>query len=122
MHGQPSTDFEQLFSLPKVAEYIVMVGGSADLLMPRAYGFESVDVAGTVIWRGRSIIRDYAKRLRMLPPWNAPSERKLFRQAGDYVMAMPKLPDAPGTSWTRLREAREHREANARSTGNVPAD
>lgn len=47
--GEPDTDFERLFAMPKVAEYIVMVGGSADLLMPRAYGFESVDVAGVVI-------------------------------------------------------------------------
>jgi hypothetical protein len=114
-HGQPSTDFEQLFAMPKVAEYIIMVGGSADLLMPRAYGFESVDVAGTVIWRGRSVIRDYAKRHNKLPRWDAPPERKLFRQAGDYVMAMPKLPDVPGTSWTHLREAREQREAAARA-------
>lgn len=108
--GQPDTAFEQLFALPKVAEYIVMVGGSADLLMPRAYGFESIDVAGTVIWRGRSVIREYAQRNAKLPAWDAPAERPLFRQAGDHVMAMPSLPDAPGASWTRLREAREKRE------------
>ncbi len=117
VHGQPSTDFEQLFSMPKVAEYIVMVGGSADLLMPRAYGFESIEVAGTVIWRGRSVIREYAKRHTKLPSWDDPPERKLFRQAGDHVMAMPKLPDAPGASWTRLREAREQREAAADTAG-----
>lgn len=116
-HGQPSTDFEQLFAMPKVAEYIIMVGGSADLLMPRAYGFESIEVVGTVIWRGRSVICDYAKRHTKLPQWDVPPERKLFRQAGDYVIAMPKLPDVPGASWTRLREAREQREGAAHATG-----
>jgi hypothetical protein len=116
VHGEPSTDFEQLFSMPKVAEYIVMVGGSADLLMPRAYGFEGIEVAGTVVWRGRPVIREYAKRHSKLPSWDDPPERTLFRQAGDHVMAMAKLPDAPGASWTRLREAREQREA-ATATG-----
>jgi hypothetical protein len=111
VHGQPSTDFEQLFSMPKVAEYIVMVGGSADSLTRRAYGFDSIDVAGTTIWRGRTVIREYAKRHTKLPSWNDPPERKLFRQAGDHVMAMPKHPDAQGASGTRLRDAREGREA-----------
>jgi hypothetical protein len=110
--GQPDTDFEQLFAMPKVAEYIVMVGGSADLLMPRAYGFESIDIAGMVIWRGRSVIREYAQRHSKLPVWDAPAERPLFRQAADHVMAMPRLPDTPGTSWTRLREARQERESS----------
>ena len=117
--GEPDTDFERLFAMPKVAEYIVMVGGSADLLMPRAYGFESVDVAGVVIWRGRSVIREYAQRHTKLPAWDAPAERPLFRQAGDYVMAIPGLPDAPGTSWTRLREARQQRESTSAATSSV---
>jgi hypothetical protein len=111
--GQPDADFEQLFAIPKVAEYIVAVGGSADLLMPRAYGFESIDVASTAVWRGRSVIREYAQRYAELPAWDAPAERPLFRQAGDYVMALPVPPDAPGTSWTRLREARQKRESSA---------
>ncbi len=118
-HGEPDTDFERLFAMPNVAEYIVMVGGSADLLMPRAYGFESVDVAGVVIWRGRSVIREYAQRHTKLPAWDAPAERPLFRQAGDYVMESPRLPDAPGTSWTRLREARRQRESTSAATSSV---
>jgi hypothetical protein len=117
--GEPDTDFEQLFAMPKVAEYIVAVGGSADLLMPRAYGFESVDVAGMVIWRGRSVIREYAQRHAKLPAWDAPTERPLFRQAGDHVMAMPAIPDAPGTSWTRLREARQQREPSSVATSSA---
>jgi len=116
VHGEPEADFERLFAMPKVAEYIVTVGGSADLLMPRAYGFESVDVAGMVIWRGKSVIREYAKRHAKLPAWDAPAERPLFRQAGDYVMAIPARPDAPGTSWTRFREARQQRESSSATT------
>ncbi|HEV7938050.1 MAG TPA: hypothetical protein VGP18_08510 [Solirubrobacteraceae bacterium] len=119
LHGDPETEFEQLFAMPKVAEYIVAVGGSADLLMPRAYGFESVDIAGMVIWRGKSVIRDYAQRHAKLPAWDAPAERPLFRQAGDHVMAIPALPNVPGTSWTRLREARQKREASSAATSSV---
>jgi hypothetical protein len=121
--GEPDVKFEALFALPRVAEYVVMVGGGADLLMPRAYGFDSFDVAGTVVWRGRSVIREYAKRHSKLPAWDAPAERPLFRQAGDHVMAMDPLPDAPDASWTRLRKAREARESDGRarrSTGDAP--
>jgi hypothetical protein len=114
--GEPNDRFEALFALPRVAEYVVMVGGGADLLMPRAYGFDSVDVASTVVWRGRSVIRGYAKRHSTLPEWDAPTERPLFRQAGDHVMAMDPLPDAPDASWTRLRKARETRESHAPTT------
>jgi hypothetical protein len=109
--GEPDANFARLFAMGKVAEYVVMVGGSAELLMRRAYGFDSVEVIGTVIWRGRPVIRDYAKRHARLPAWNAPSERPLFRQAGDHVMAMPRVPDIPGDWWTRLREARQGRAA-----------
>jgi len=109
--GEPDANFARLFAMGKVAEYVVMVGGSAELLMRRAYGFDSVEVIGTAIWRGRPVIRNYAKRHARLPAWNAPSERPLFRQAGDHVMAMPRVADIPGDWWTRLRDARQRRAA-----------
>jgi hypothetical protein len=106
LYGDPEAKFEREFELPKVAEYVVMVGGSADLLVPRAYGLDRCDIPGMVVWRGRTVIRDFARRNKRLPALDAPPERSLFRQAGDYVMAMRPLPDHPEASWTQLREAR----------------
>jgi hypothetical protein len=94
---------------PTVANYIVMVGGAADVLVPRAYGFESFEVVSRVAWLGRSVIRDFAARLKDLPDWDATAERALFRQAGDHVMRLRPPPDHPDASWTRLRQAREQR-------------
>jgi hypothetical protein len=107
IHFEAGEDYESLFALPKLAEYIVMVGGAADLLVPRAYGMNEADLVGLVAWRGRPLIRDYATRNHRLPTWNAPSERRLFRQAGDHVMEMPRWDPGPGHWSTRLRTAKE---------------
>lgn len=107
IHFEASESYESLFALPKVAEYIVMVGGAADLLVPRAYGMHETDLVGLVAWRGRPVIRDYAERNRTLPAWNARSERRLFRQAGDHVMHMPRWDPGPDHWSTRLRTARQ---------------
>lgn len=109
MQSAPEPEFELLFDLPTVANYIVMVGGAADVLVPRAYGFESFEVVSRVAWLGRSVIRDFAARLKDLPDWDATAERALFRQAGDHVMRLRPPPDHPDASWTRLRQAREQR-------------
>jgi hypothetical protein len=98
--------YARLFSLPRIAEYIVMVGGAGDLLVPRAYGMDQLDVIATVAWRGRDVIRDYAARHRRLPAWNAPSERQLFRQAGDMVMARPPLQLGRDSPHSRLAAAK----------------
>jgi len=103
-------DFERLFRLPKVAEYLIMVAGAADTLIPRAYGFETVDIHTMTIWRGRSVIREYAKRQARLPRWNAPAERQLFRQAGDFLMAQTPWEPGPDSPWTRLRQAKAQRD------------
>jgi hypothetical protein len=87
IHFAAGADYEALFELPTIAEYIVMVGGAADLLIPRAYGMNKVDVVGASVWRGRLVIRDYAERNRAMPAWNAPSECHLFRQAADSAMS-----------------------------------
>ena len=111
IHFEASEEYESLFALPKVAEYVVMVGGAADLLVPRAYGMDQIDVMGIVAWRGRSVIRDYANRHRELPDWDTVSERKLFRQAGDHVMAMPRgWEPSADHPYSRLRRAKEARE------------
>jgi hypothetical protein len=103
IHFEASGDYEALFALPTIADYIVMVGGAADLLIPRAYGMDKTDVVGAVAWRGRDAIRDYATRNQELPAWNAPSERQLFRQAGDHVMVTPRTDPGPDHWSTRLR-------------------
>ncbi len=108
IHFEASEDFESLFALAKIAEYIVMVGGAADLLVPRAYGMNQTDLVGLIAWRGRPVIRDYAQRNRRLPAWNARSERVLFRQAGDDVMDMPRWVPGPDHWSSRLRDAKEN--------------
>lgn len=105
--------FEALFALPKVAEYIVAVAGAADVLVPRAFGFETFDLMGMTCWRGRSILRGYARRNRKLPAWDAPSERALFRQAGDYLMSLEPWVPGPTSPWTRLKDAKAARAAES---------
>jgi hypothetical protein len=112
IHFETSQDFEELFALPKVAEYIVMVGGAGDLLVPRAYGMDQIDLVGFVAWRGRPVIREYARRHAHLGDWNAPSERKLFRKAGDHVLRQPGWNAHPDHWSVQLRAARRRREAN----------
>jgi len=111
IHFETGEEYESQFALPRLAEYVVMVGGAADLLTPRAYGMDQIDVVGMVAWRGRAVLRDYASRHRELPAWDGPSERKLFRQAGDHVMGMPRAwepgPDHPYSRLARARAARE---------------
>ncbi len=113
IHFEAGEDYESLFALPTVAEYIVMVGGAADLLVPRAYGMDQIDLVGLVAWRGRPALRGYASRHRQLPVWDAPSERKLFRQAGDYVTSLPGWDPGPDHWSVRLRIARDAREASS---------
>lgn len=120
IHFETGEDFESLFALPKVAEYIVMVGGAADLLVPRAYGMDQFDLVGMVVWRGRSVVRGYAQRNRRLPAWNASSERQLFRQAGDSLMAkVPGWEPEPNHPYTRLREAKAKRNGDGISEADL---
>lgn len=122
IHGAASDEFASLFALPRVTEFIIAVSGYGDVLTRRAYGFDQPDLPAAIIWRGRPVLRDWALRHDEIPAWNAPVERELFRQAGDYVMSMPPLPDHPDASWTRLREAREAREAQDGGDALRPSD
>jgi hypothetical protein len=112
LHSHASSDFAAQFALPKVAEYIVTVGGAADLLIPRAHGMHKYDLAGLIAWRGKEAIRDYARRNKRLPAWNAASERPLFRQAGDLALEISRrtyLPLGPDHPYSQLDATRRGR-------------
>lgn len=55
------------FSLPELAEYVVIVGACADLMAWRAYGYGTPDVPGTMLWRARDAVRQFAAEHRALP-------------------------------------------------------
>lgn len=120
LHGPATDEFASLFALSRVAEFIVAVAGYADAMTRRAYGFDQPDLPAVIIWRGRTIVRDWAARQSGIPSWDAPAERQLFRQVSDYVMSLPPLPDHPDASWTQLRKAREALEA--RRAGDAATD
>jgi len=101
--------FEARFAMSELAEYLVMVGGAADLLVWRAYGYGQVDPLATKLWRARTVVRDFARRRGHLPEPDEPDESSIWNQIGDYLDTQPPLGDHPDASWTRLREAEKRR-------------
>jgi hypothetical protein len=100
--------YARLFSLPRIAEYIVMVGGAGDLLVPRLWHGPNGchRPCGTAGPRSHSGVRQSAPAI---PAWDAPSERQLFRQAGDKVMAQPRLQLGPISPYSRLEASKLRR-------------
>jgi hypothetical protein len=84
--GESDAEFMRVFAMRRLAEYIVMVGYGAELLMRMTYTFDIVEMTGTVAWRGQRAILRYAKRHEQLPVWNERSERPLFNQARDCAL------------------------------------
>ena len=105
---------EQDFAPPKLAEFVVMVGGGGHLLVLRAYGFDSFDVVASATWFGREAIRAYAQRAVTMPLPGQASEPPPLQQAMVRVCESrsPALND-PRLSINRLRAAR----AELRSRG-----
>jgi hypothetical protein len=100
-------DLTARFCLTELAEYLVIVGGSADLLTWRAYGYGTPDVPGPMLWRARSAIREFATRRAELPAFNEPDEQSLWKILGAHLDGLQPLPDHPDATWTRVREARK---------------
>jgi hypothetical protein len=103
---------EAKFAPPKLAEFVVMVAGAGDLLVPRAYGFHEVDVIATSLWRGRDVVRAYAQRAANLPAPGQPPEPALVQQALRHVSSMPSLVN-PELSTNRIAAARARRGASS---------
>lgn len=97
---------EERFALPELAEYVVIVGGCADLMAWRAYGYGTPDVPGTMLWRARDAVRKFAAERRALPEPDAELGPSLWEFVHAQFDALQRLPDHPDTSWTRIREAR----------------
>jgi len=81
--------FEAYFAMPELAEYLVMVGGAADVLVWRAYGYGQADPPATNLWRARTVVRDFARRRSQLPKPDEPDEAPIWNQIGDYLDAQP---------------------------------
>jgi hypothetical protein len=108
---------EARFGLPELAEYIVIVGGCADLMTWRAYGYGTPDVPGTMLWRARDAVRQFATERRALPEPDAEPGASLWELVHTRFDALPPLPDPPDASWTRLRKTRIARRSEGRASG-----
>lgn len=113
--GEPDPDLDARLALPELAEFVVMTAGVGDMLTFRAYGYESFDLWARTIWRGREIVRSFAKRCAPLPEPDAPAEPSIWALLDEHFAKQTPLPDHPDATWTRIRKAREAREAEDRS-------
>lgn len=102
-------ELDKKFAMSDLAEYVITVGGAAEILVRRAYGYDQIDVPGSSLWRGRQALFDYADRRATLPEPDEPDERTLWQLVGDRIDALPNL-DIPELSINRLIAAkRAHR-------------
>ncbi len=100
---------EDEFAPPRLAEFVVMVGGAGELLVRRAYGFDALDVVASAVWLGRDVIRSYAQRASASPVPERRSEPPLLHQAISHVSGMPRLSADADLAISRLRAARKER-------------
>jgi hypothetical protein len=107
---------DERFALPELAEYVVIVGGCADLVTRRAYGFDTFDFPGTMLWRARGAVRQFADERRQLPEPDAEPGPSLWRLVHAQFDALPPVADHPDASWTRLRAARMARQSERRAS------
>lgn len=113
---QEDPALEDRFALPELAEYVVIVGGCADLMTWRAYGYGTPDVPGTMLWRARDAVRQFADERRELPEPDAEPRPSLWELVHAQYDALPPLPDHPDTSWTRIRGTRKARQSEDRAS------
>jgi hypothetical protein len=95
------------FAPPRIAEFVVTVGGCGHILVGRAYGFDHPDVTASAIWLGRDPIRAYALRAATMPPPGRAPERPLLHQAITHVGELRQTADQPDLSINRLLTARQ---------------
>jgi hypothetical protein len=101
-------ELDELFALPELAEYVVYVGGAAEVLVRRVYGYDTIDTPASMLWRGRKAVFDYARRRATLPEPAEPDERTIWQLVGERVQELPSI-DLPGLSINRIRAAKRAR-------------
>jgi hypothetical protein len=83
----------------------------------RAYGYGTPDVQGTMLWRARDAVRQFAAEHRALPEPDAEPRPSLWELVHAQFDALPPLPDHPDASSTRIREARKARLSEGPASG-----
>ena len=109
-------EMDEQFAMPALAGYLVYVGGAAEVLVRRAYGYDHIDIPGSILWRGRKALFEYADRQAVLPAPHGPDERTLWQLVGERMDELPKL-GIPELSVNRLIEAKRARRAADRQVG-----
>lgn len=70
------SELEAMFPTVDLAQYVVIVGLAATVIVTKAYGPKAMDVPGGMLWHAREAVFDLAKRGAVVPQPNAPGEQR----------------------------------------------
>ena len=110
--GPSDPTLDAKFAMPELAAYIVFIGGAAEILVRRAYGYDTFDASASMLWFGRDAVFDFASRRHALPKPHELAESSIWKQVAEAVRSGPRDPDLaknPDLSINRLRAAKAKR-------------